>query len=348
MKRIAVIWVIVLLGSCQGMFMDTQESNTPQNNFDLLWKIFDEHYCFFEEKGVDWNRTYSDYNYTLQAYANENSIYTNNQEDASSEFLFSLMTSMLFELRDGHITISNNKETHSYNGWYIGYMENYDEGLVNQYRNQSVVQLDYSIWMTVLSNDIGYIRYPSFSEKINRSALDQAMSIFNNCKGVIIDVRGNGGGQVSEAYMLASRFAQQKTHVGYMRYKTGKGHDDFSDYLDRYVEPEGNIFQGKVAVLTNRKVYSAANLFVSIMKSLPNVRIIGDQTGGGGGITISSELYNGWKISVPVNPVYDTYKKSIEEGIEPHEIVMLSASAGRKPADNIIERAKEWISSAEN
>ena len=32
-----------------------------EENFEALWKIMDEHYCFFEYKDVDWNDVYARY-----------------------------------------------------------------------------------------------------------------------------------------------------------------------------------------------------------------------------------------------------------------------------------------------
>jgi len=52
------------------------------------------------------------------------------------------------------------------------------------------------------------------------------------CDGIIIDVRNNGGGNLSNSSTLASRFTNEKVLTGYIRHKTGKGHSDFS-----YPEP---------------------------------------------------------------------------------------------------------------
>ncbi|MDR2039016.1 MAG: S41 family peptidase, partial [Bacteroidales bacterium] len=275
MKKIALYGLFILCTSCTGIFMDEQKDNTPRNNFDLLWQIFDERYCFFEEKNIDWDSIYQVYSGLIQ------NISTNNRR--SSQQMFDIMAQMLMELEDGHVSISNKTETRTFNGWYTPYPDNCDEGIILRYLNRRTVFLENDISFTHLPESIGYIRIPSFSDKTNRVLFDEALNEFSSCKGVIIDVRNNGGGIVSETYTLASRFVQHKTLVGYMRYKNGTGHHDFSKYYERYIEPEGSAhFHGKVAVLTNRRVYSAANLFVSIMKCLPQVQIIGDHTGGGG------------------------------------------------------------------
>ena len=324
----------LLFVSCNGLFMDSQKSNTPKNNFDLLWQIFDERYCFFEEKQIDWDGVYEEYYGVLQQR-------TDNKTHSEYQ-LFDLMSVMLLKLCDGHVVISNGTESRTYTGWFSRYPENYDDALAGRYFNKSTESLNNGLSFTWLPGEIGYIRCSSFSDNINRNKLDDVLARFASNKGVIIDVRGNGGGLVSEAYTLASHFVPEKTCVGYIRYKTGKGHGDFSEYFRRYVEPGGATpFSGKVAILTNRRVYSAANLFVSVMKDLPQVCVIGAATGGGGGMPISAELYNGWTVELSTNPMFDINKKSIESGIEPHRSVMLETRS--KTSDNIIERAKEWI-----
>ena len=58
-KAIAILPICLftfLLFSC----VDEEEfPDTPQGNFEALWKIIDEHYCFFDYKqheyGLDWN-----------------------------------------------------------------------------------------------------------------------------------------------------------------------------------------------------------------------------------------------------------------------------------------------------
>ena len=332
-KTVLLGWVL-MLSSCTGLFMDGQKSNTVKNNFDLLWKIMDERYCYFEEKDVDWDAMYQQYMNELTRYGCGN--------DPQSDCLFNTMTNMLEELRDGHVSLSDGYMTRTYKGWHQSYSENFDFSRSNAYRNSDrhTVYLNNETTVSVLPEGVGYLRCPSFSDKFNRYDLDEALARLEGLEGVMIDVRNNGGGLVSEAYLLASKFAREKTHVGYVRYKTGKGHNDFSDFYARYVEPDGSYFRGKIAIITNRKVYSAANLFVSIMNCLPQVRIMGDQTGGGGGVPISAELYNGWTVQLSTNPVFDTQKRSIEDGIAPHYSIALSKDNQK---DNIIEAAKAWI-----
>jgi len=324
--------IFFLFFSCSGLFLDEQKPNTAQNNFDLLWQIIDERYCFFEEKKIEWNKVYDKHCRYWQG------------NDPFCFSLFNAMSNMLKELRDGHVTLDNGSFISSYTGWYSNYNVNFDFRRVNLYRNpQRLPGLhnNSQTTFTILPESIGYIRCSSFSDKFNRNVLDSEFARFADLKGVIVDVRQNGGGLLSEAHLLASKFAREKTHVGYVRYKTGKGHNEFSDFFSRHIEPEGyHQFHGNVVVITNRRVFSAANLFVSMMSAMPQTIIIGDKTGGGGGIPISAELYNGWTVNFSTNPVFDNKKESIEHGIEPHINIALDNNT---QVDNIIETAKKWI-----
>ena len=42
---------------------DSEYADSPEGNFDALWRIIDEHYCYFTYKqqqyGLDWNEIYS-------------------------------------------------------------------------------------------------------------------------------------------------------------------------------------------------------------------------------------------------------------------------------------------------
>ena len=59
----------VLMFFCLSLFVacvDEEEyDDTPQGNFEALWQIIDEHYCFFDYKqheyGLDWQQLYNIY-----------------------------------------------------------------------------------------------------------------------------------------------------------------------------------------------------------------------------------------------------------------------------------------------
>ena len=174
--------------------------------------------------------------------------------------------------------------------------------------------------------------------------LDDVMMYLATCNALIVDIRDNGGGLVTSAEQLAARFTNEETLVGYMQHKTGKGRNDFSKMAEQRLKPsKGLRWQKRVAVLTNRAVYSAANEFVKYMKCFPNVIVVGDRTGGGAGMPFSSELPNGWSVRFSACPMYDKDGVSTEFGIDPDYNVGLSQDDLLKGEDTIIERARHLL-----
>jgi C-terminal processing protease CtpA/Prc len=129
-----------------------------------------------------------------------------------------------------------------------------------------------------------------------------------------------------------------------MQHKTGKGHNDFSELKEQKLKPgKGVRWQKRVAVVTNRSVFSAANEFVKYMKCCPLATIVGDHTGGGGGMPLNSSLPNGWNVRFSACPLYDKDARHTEFGIAPDVAVNLTAASIAQDKDDIIEKARELL-----
>ena len=139
---------------------------------------------------------------------------------------------------------------------------------------------------------------------------------------MIIDVRDNGGGYLTNVETLVARFISDDLYAGSISHKTGPGHNDFSEPYDYYFHPAPASrikYMKPVVILTNRSSYSATNNFVSIMKFLPRVRIVGDTTGGGSGLPFTSEIPCGWTVRFSACSILDASGKETEFGVEPSE-----------------------------
>ena len=77
------------------------------------------------------------------------------------------------------------------------------------------------------------------------------------------------------------------------------------------------------------------------MKQLPNVKVVGDTTGGGCGMPFTSELPNGWSVRFSAAPIYDAQMQLTEFGVEPSEgcKVDMEDSDRTQGIDTIIEKA---------
>ena len=321
----------ILMAAC---ISEDERPDNPTGNFEALWQIIDEHYCFFDYKqheyGLDWQEVYNKYKVRVN-------------EKMTEVQLFEVLCDMLAELRDGHVNLSTSYDIGRYWTWQEAYPKNFSDSLSRIYMGTDY-KIASGLRYKVLDDNIGYIRYESCQDPIGEGNLDDVLSYFALCRGIIIDIRNNGGGDLTNAEKLAARFVHEKTLVGYMQHKTGKGHQDFSDMEPQYLEPSSNIrWHKSVCVLTNRSVFSAANEFTSMMHALPDVKIVGDHTGGGSGMPMSSSLPNGWSVRYSACPMYDKDKQQTEFGIEPDYNVQLTDEDTMKGIDTIIEAARKLL-----
>jgi hypothetical protein len=334
MKHLITLLSLLSLLSLSACVDTDEQPDTPSGNFEALWHIVDEHYCFFDYKqheyGLDWNAVYDKYRVRISDKMTESQ-------------LFEVLTDMLAELRDGHVNLSSSMDYGRYWAWHEGYPQNFSDTLERRYLGTDY-RIAAGLSYRVLDDNIGYLRYASFATPVGEGNLDDALAYLALCRGLIVDIRNNGGGDLTTAERLAARFVHEKTLTGYLQHKTGTGHNSFSDMEPQYLEPSSNMRWHKpVCVLTNRSVYSAANAFAVWMRELPNVKIVGDHTGGGSGMPLNSSLPCGWNVRFSAVPMYDARRQHIEFGIAPDVSVSLTDEATAQGVDLIIEEARKIL-----
>ena len=180
--------------------------------------VLDEHYCFFKQKDVDWNEIHFRYGAMVS-------------DRMTDEELFSVCSDMLDELKDGHTNLSAPFATSYYKKWWSDYPQNYDARLVEEsyfnFNYRSVGGVKYGI----LPENVGYMHYSSFSYALGEGNLDAILGYCVSCAALIVDVRDNGGGSMTNVEMLVGRFTDKSVLAGSICHKTGPGHDDFQNRL---------------------------------------------------------------------------------------------------------------------
>lgn len=329
--------LLALLSSCSTR---DEFSSSPMENYDALWRTLDERYAYFDLKlpeGTTWADLYAKHRSKIGPKIDNDS-------------LFKVMTALMSELKDGHLNLITSFDYGRYWAWQEDYPRNYSEELLERY-----LGTDYRIagglkYRMLTHNDhtkdsVGYIRYDSFMSGITSSNIDAALSRLRDCRALIVDIRHNGGGSLAHSDLLVKHFLKTPLVVGHTRYKTGRGHSDFSPLKEIRIDTlaVGVRWLRPVVLLTNRSVYSAANDFTLRMKHLPYVTVMGDKTGGGAGLPLSSELPNGWGVRYSSTQTLDAEGKHIEFGIEPHYYVSLTDEDRAGGRDTMIEAAITYI-----
>lgn len=337
---VALVLLLLLPCSCvwNGINPDSEFTNTPSGNFAALWTIMDRHYCFFdlkkEELGVDWDEVRERYKASIS-------------DDMSDKALFEVLCSMIGELRDGHVNLVSSYDYGRNWHWKTDYPANFSKDLQNSYLGDDYRIAGSGYYYRIFEDNIGYFVIESFENNVSESRINVMLGSMALCNGLIIDIRDNGGGLLTAAQDLASRFTEERVLTGYSCYKNGPGHNDFSEPVKNWLEPDKyNLRWVKpVVVIVNRGCFSSANDFANCMKGLPAVTLIGDTTGGGGGLPMSTELPNGWSVRFSSAPTFDADMHHIEMGVAPDMVVSMSDDDLNNGYDTLIETARNLINS---
>jgi hypothetical protein len=312
-------------------------ASSPETNFETLWKEFDTRYSFFEIKKINWDSLHTVYRAQV----------TSTTTDAQ---LFQIMSSLLSNLKDGHVSLTTSVGTYAYTGWYSQYPTNFlSTTAVARY-----FSADYG------TTAGGYLRYAKIADSIGylyigptlsgdqtlwTQAIDAIINTLKDCKGIIVDIRNNGGGNDALGNIVAGRFADQQRVYSYVRWRNGPSHFDFTEYQAATIQPQGpRQFTKPVAFLTNRHCFSSAEGTTLMMKALPNVTLIGDTTGGGSANPIALTLPNGWSYRVSRWIQYTAQKTVFEgTGLPPDIPLWISPADSVAGRDAILERAIQFL-----
>jgi hypothetical protein len=324
-------FLIVVTGSgCEKALMPKDQNFNATEIFELLWNDIHEKYSYFAEKQIDWQEI--------------KTIYEPQIHDQMDEYeLFEILGDLLAELRDGHVNLLSTFNRSRNWEWYENFPVNYNEQLILD----NYLGTDYRIigpmWAQSVEGML-YVSYRSFERKISQQNMDEIIRLMNFHDGLIIDVRNNGGGSLQNGINMTSRFIDSRMIYAQQRFKSGPGISDFTPWTNMSVSPsDGAKYMGKIAVLTNRRSYSASTFFAQMMKTLPQAQLFGDQTGGGGGIPAYAELPNGWTYRFSATQTIDMADYHIEFGVLPDHVVVMDPIDEQQGKDIVIEAALEWL-----
>ena len=131
-----------------------------------------------------------------------------------------------------------------------------------------------------LRGNIGYLEFLNFAdEELGADTVAASMNFVNGTDALIIDLRGNGGGNPAMVALICSYlFGPEPVHLNDLYWREG----DRTDQFWTRKEVAGKRYLNKdVYVLTSKRTFSGAEEFTYNLKNLKRATIIGETTGGG-------------------------------------------------------------------
>lgn len=307
--------------------VSSAQTSSFVQQFDTLFTRFNDVYPSFAYKGVDWRAQRAKYRArALRA--------------RSQDELIAVLVDMLTPLRDLHV-------------WFVDPRGQ----VVPTFRPAVHANFDRARWESAMrdasylahSRDFGegtvggyaYLYIGAWKDPVSEEALDSALTRLRVAPGLIIDVRNNAGGTDQTALAFASRFTTRAFTASYVEIRTDSLVKDIEMPLARTISPRGVWqFTRPVVVLSGRGGFSATESFVAAMRTLPQVTVVGDTTGGASGNPATFALGNGWRFTVPRWLEFGPDKRPIEgRGVAPHVAMTWDPTSYDSARDPLIDAA---------
>ncbi|MBF1024397.1 MAG: S41 family peptidase [Candidatus Nanogingivalaceae bacterium] len=187
-----------------------------------------------------------------------------------------------------------------------------------------------------VSDNVGILTISRFDENTGSLARKAASEFTNKgVKGVIVDLRNNGGGYLTAAQEVASLWLDDGKMV-----VTEKSRGKVTDTIKASGSP--TLKGKKTIVLVNGNSASASEIVAGALKDYQVATLVGEKTFGKGTVQKVINLSDGRILKVTVARWYTPHDRNItKEGIQPNQTVKMSSddtNAGRDPQ---MARAKE-------
>ena len=196
------------------------------------------------------------------------------------------------------------------------------------------------VYSEKLENDIGYLEITSFDEGVAEDFKAKYLSLKEQgIKGLVIDLRDNGGGLVTEALKIVDYIVPKDQTALITVDKDGK--EEISK------TKEDAIITEPIVLLVNSSSASASEIMAGALKDHQEATIVGTKTYGKGVIQQLLTLSNGAGLKITVEEYYTPNKTKINKvGITPDYEILLETSITREPTDandTQLNKAKEIL-----
>lgn len=352
----------------------------PEEEFEIFWQTFNEHYAFFNIENVDWNEIHQIADTQINALTTE-------------EDFFEVAANMVAPLKDFHVNVVN-----PYNGLDFSTQRKkiYTDVIIEEYisdngltpplsdielqglqayynievykgylstlsflKNQSLLgQNDNeNIKWGITTDNIGYLMFESMDlEELvheantveeNMTSLNKTLlkvfTALQGTDGLIIDIRMNGGGNDETSLAIMSHIIDQElfAFTKQAKHQSGK-----TTPIKVIVKPqEKNTYIKPIVLLTSTATSSAAEILALAMLARPDSVLIGESTGGGLSDALTKILPHGLVFTLS-NEYYYAPNGDLFEGVGvPVEIeaAFMTKSQRELGFDEGVNLALQWF-----
>jgi carboxyl-terminal processing protease len=186
--------------------------------------------------------------------------------------------------------------------------------------------------------DVGYVRFNMFFEPdAVQASIQKILADCRDCKGFVIDLRGNPGGIGGMAMGLAGWFTSRSgLLLGTMYLRTTS--------IKFAVFPRAEPFRGPLAILVDGCSASTSEIFAGGMQDLKRARIFGAHTAGAALPSMFTKLPNGDGFQYAIANYISEGGKPLEGvGVTPDEEVKLTRHQLLEGQDPVLDAAVSWI-----
>jgi hypothetical protein len=261
------------------------DRKTATTVFDNVWDAFDCEYAMFAIKpNVDWAKL-------KKIYRPRAAVADDNRE------LATVITNMLNHLEDLHVYVQVDGEDTP--GYHRQRPLNANHRAISTLIGP-ITSTGHEIDWGRTSDRIGYINVFRLTDAALPQAFDEALGHMGDTKGLILDLRFNGGGSEPLGCQIAGRLLDRSRVYSLSQFRNGPKHTDLGPKHPRICAPAGPwYYAGPVVVLQGQRTMSSAESFALALAQCPQVTTMGDRTAGSSGNPRRVEAGAGIVVNLP-------------------------------------------------
>ena len=184
-----------------------------------------------------------------------------------------------------------------------------EKDVITKTLTREKIKIDNIPYYTVLDGGVAYIIINQFTKDAAKELKEAflKMKSENELKGLVIDLRGNGGGLLNEAVDIVNLFVPKNKLVVYTKGKTPEQNRNY------YTKHEAEDTEIPLAILVNESSASASEIVSGSIQDFDRGVIVGQRTFGKGLVQNILPMTYNTQMKVTVSKYYIPSKRCIQE-----------------------------------